>query len=127
LDDVLLRTDKIFSTSPFYTCPDLLGRDQTRSDVFKHVWTCLYDSYIITGLVPAWLSTGMALNWHGPQPAWPSTGMALNWHGPHPAWPWTGMALNRQLTYYSSYYVSDFSTEGWCEPLAKIGKGLFQM
>jgi len=40
LDDVLLRTDETFSTSPFYTCPDLLGRNQTRLDVFRHVRTC---------------------------------------------------------------------------------------
>jgi len=29
-----------FASSPFYTCPDLLGRDQTRSDMFRHVWSC---------------------------------------------------------------------------------------
>jgi len=27
----------------------------------------------------------------------------------------------------SGYYLSDFSTEGWCEPLARIEKGLFEM
>jgi len=37
------------------------------------------------GLKPAWLSNGMALNWHGPQLAWPSTGMALYRHGPEPS------------------------------------------
>jgi len=26
-----------------------------------------------------------------------------------------------------SYNVSDFSTEGWCEPLARIGKGVIEM
>jgi len=36
----------------------------------------------------------------GLKPAWLSTGMALNRHGPQPAWPSTGMALNHQLTYY---------------------------
>jgi len=26
-----------------------------------------------------------------------------------------------------SYFVSDFSTEGWCEPLARIGKDVIEM
>jgi len=43
LDNILLRNDEIFSTLPFYT-----RHVWTCSDVFRHVQTCLYDSYIIT-------------------------------------------------------------------------------